>query len=91
MTVSHAWAKVGTRRTRRGGSRPSATARAISSALSRAASRVKIGYAPSPMLVVLPPGRMAWVHDLDRPPQAVCLRGDSGHGRRGRRRSGPGG
>ena len=43
MTVSHAWAKVDTRRVRRRGSRPPATARALSSAFSRAAARVTTG------------------------------------------------
>ena len=73
MTVSHAWAKVGTRRVRRRGSRPSATARALSSAFSRAAARVTTGYAPRPMLVVLPLGRMACAHDLESPPWAAGL------------------
>ena len=39
MTVSHAWAKVGTRRVRRRGSRPPATARALSSAFSLVATQ----------------------------------------------------
>ena len=68
MTVSLACAKVGTCCMRRRGSRPSAMARALASARSRAMARVTTGQEPRPRLVFVPLGEMACAQVLDRPP-----------------------
>ena len=71
ITISAALSKVGVVDRSRG-SRPWKTARAFSSAASRASARVTIGNGPSPMLQGLPLMRSLWLQDFAKPP---CARG----------------
>ena len=69
ITISAALSKVGVVDRIRG-SRPWYTARAFSSAASRASTRATIGNGPSPMLQGLPLMRSRWLHHFAQPPWA---------------------